>query len=66
VLILQKGKICGAVMKIFAFDNATADFVAGHLDNKILFMSGQKVRGGINISIFLQKSVQVGTKYQRF
>jgi len=53
-------------MKIFAFDNATADFVAGHLDNKILFMSGQKVRGGIDISIFLQKSLQVGTKYQRF
>jgi len=66
VLFLQKGKICGAVMKIFAFGNATADFDAGHLDNKILFTSGQKVRGGINISTFLQKSGQVGTKIQTF
>jgi len=66
VLILQKGKICGAVMKIFAFGNATADFDAGHVDTKILLMSGQKVRGGINTSTFLQKSGQVGTKIQTF
>ena len=38
-------------MKIFAFGNATADFVAGHLDNKILFTFGLKVRH-LNISLY--------------
>ena len=41
----------GAVMKIFAFGNATADFVAGHLDNKILFTFGLIVRQ-LNISLY--------------
>jgi len=32
-----KGKIFGAVMKIFAFGNATADFVARHFESLFKF-----------------------------
>ena len=49
MLILQKGK--GGGNEIFAFGNATADFVAGHLDNKILFTFGLIVRH-LNISLY--------------